>query len=135
MISLIPIQIAQAPNVWTPLQNKFWTVTANMTSTLQGFLQTDDPYGKRPYVPALGATLQAVFQRGDNIGGNTTTLTVTKLATFDVNFRSLATFTLTAQDATNVISGTVLFTLTEGSSIQQWSQNWAVKKLNTSAGC
>lgn len=135
MLNLQPISLVTPPNYWTPIPDKFWTITGSMAYSMQGLLQVNDPFGTRPYVPASGAVLTAVFQRGDHLYGQSATLTVTKNAALDANFRSLATFTLTTQDTTNIISGTVQFTLTEGAAVQQWVQNFAVKVVNTFAGC
>lgn len=133
-LSLIPINVVSAPNYWAPLGVNYWEVTGGVSKDIWGSLQVEDTLGTRPYIPISGAQLQAVFQRGDHIGGNTTTLTVTKIAALDTSNRSLAKIALTAQDATSIISGTIVFTLTEGSIQYKWVQNWAVKKLNTSAG-
>lgn len=133
-IKVVPIEMILAPNSWKVSTDK-WTVTAGLADDLWGQITISDALGVRPYVPALGSTLQAVFQRGDYIGSITNQhLTVTKVALMDTNFRSLVKIALTADEATNIISGTVVFTLTEGTSVEKWTQNWAVKKLNTTAG-
>jgi hypothetical protein len=123
------------PNNWAPTKDTFWPVTANQAIDLWGILQINDAIGLRPYVPASGASLSAVFQRGDFIGSVTSqNLTVTKTASLDPNFRALAKISLTAAEASNVTSGTIVFTLTEGTAVQQWTANWSIKKLNCSAG-
>lgn len=143
MLLVTPINMICAPNSWAPLGVSYWTVTGGIATELWGVLQIQDSLGTRPYVAASGATLQAVFQRGDLIGVSpkgippTTTpneLTVSKVMIFDSQNRSLVRIPLTAQDATNVISGTVIFTLTEGANVNKWVANWAIKKLNTTAG-
>jgi hypothetical protein len=122
------------PNNWAP-GAKSWVVTANTAIELWGQLQVVDALGTRPYVAPLGSVLQVVFQRGDFIGSTTNKqLTVSKQAALNVDFRALFKINLTAAEATNVISGTAVFTLTSGSDIQTWTQNWFVQKLNTSAG-
>lgn len=134
-IKIIPINMISSPNSWVATKDTFWTVTDAMAIDLWGQLVTVDAIGTRPYIPALGAGLQAVFQRGDYIGSiNNQNLTVTKAAAIDPNFRAMVKIALTAPDATNVISGTIVFTLTEGSVVHKWAQGWSVKKLNTSAG-
>jgi hypothetical protein len=132
---VVPIDMILAPNSWKVAVEK-WTVTAGVADDLWGQITITDALGVRPYVPALGSTLQAVWQRGDYIGSITNQgLTVVKVAVMDSNFRSLVKFSISSADATNIISGTVVFTLTEGTNVEKWTQNWAVKKLNTSAGC
>jgi len=123
-----------APNSWAPTGQSYWIITAGVACELAALLTIQDSLGTRPYTPASGATLQAVFQRGDSIGGNTTTLTVTKTAAIDVNNRSLSKISISAADADKIISGTIVWTLTEGTAVNRWTQNWAVKKLNTTAG-
>jgi hypothetical protein len=134
-LKAIPINMVAAPNSWAPTKETFWVVTDAMATDLWGQLIIVDSMGSRPYVPKIGSGLQAVFQRGDYIGNVTSqNLTVTKAGVLDADFRAIFKLPLTAQDATNIISGTIVFTLTEGAVVQKWSQNWAVKKLNTSAG-
>ena len=124
-----------APNFWSATKESFWTVTANQPNDLWGLLTIVDSLGTRPYVPILGSTLQILFQRGDYIGSVTNqALSVTKTATMDTNNRALMKIGLVAAEATNVISGTAVFTLTEGAVVQKWNQNWFLKKINTSAG-
>lgn len=143
MLAVSPINMISPPNFWAPLGSIFWTVTGGVAQDVWGVLQITDSLGTRPYIPAAGATLQAVFQRGDLIGVSpkglppTTTpnsLTVSKTAILEAQNRSLIRIPLTMQDSTNIISGTIVFTLTEGASVNKWVMNWAVKKLNTTAG-
>lgn len=143
MLIVTPLNVIQAPNSWAPLGVSYWTVTGSVAADLWGLLQIDDSLGRRPYIAAAGASMQAVFQRGDLIGVSpagippTTTpnqYTVTKNIVFDSQNRALIKIPLTSQDAANVISGTVVFTLTEGATVNKWVANWAVKKLNTTAG-
>lgn len=140
---LTPIEMLQAPNLWSPTGNTFWQVVGGVAVDLWGVLQVIDNLGTRPYTPSVGATLQAVFQRGDLVGvpflglpstQTPNTYTVTKTCTFDTNNRSLIKMGITAQEATNITSGTIVFTLTQGSAVEKWAQNWAVQKLNTTAG-
>lgn len=112
-------------------------MTGGVAIDLWGVLQIEDSLGKRSYTPLAGSTLAVLFQRGDNIGyvGNAATpLSFTKTAINDPNNRSLWRIALTAQDATTATSGTLVFTLTEGGAPQKWVGNWALRKLNTSAG-
>lgn len=143
MLLVSPINVISAPNSWAPLSVSYWTVTGGIAKDIWGLLQIKDELGTRPYIAATGATMQAVFQRGDLIGvaatGSPPTMTpnaytVTKTIAFDSQNRALVKIPLTAQDATNIISGTVVFTLTEGATVNKWVMNWGVKKLNTTAG-
>lgn len=135
LLKLIPVNVISAPNFWSATKESFWTVTANQPNDLWGLLTIVDSLGSRAYVPALGSTLQILFQRGDYIGSITNqNLSVTKTAAMDTNNRALMKIGLIAQEATNIISGTAVFTLTEGAVVQKWTQNWAIKKINTSAG-
>ena len=136
MMKVFPVNMISAPNFWAPTTETYWQVTAGIPVVLWGQLGIVDQLGTRPYVPAAGATLAALFQRGDFIGSITNqNLSVTKTATLDPNFRALINFSLSAADATNVMSGTVVFTLVEGGTTsQQWVQNWFTKKFNCTAG-
>lgn len=143
MLLVTPLNVISAPNAWAPLSVSYWTITGGIAKDIWGLLQIQDELGTRPYTAAVGATMQAVFQRGDLIGvaatGSPPTMTpnsytVTKTISFDSQNRALVRIPLTAQDATNIISGTVVFTLTEGTTINKWVMNWGVKKLNTTAG-
>lgn len=133
-IKVIPIEMIKTPNYWKPSTLK-WEVTGGIADDLWGQIVISDALGTRPYVPAAGSVLQAVFQRGDYIGSITNqNLTVIKVCQLDTDFRSLVKIALTAAEATQIISGTVVFTLTEGAIVEKWTQNWCIKKLNTSAG-
>lgn len=137
MITIKPIEMVSAPNFWAPSGKDYWTVTANVPVTLHGVLEITDSLGTRPYTPVAGATLSALFQRGDQIGHvtpNQSPQSITKAAALDANSRSLVSIALTAQDATTIVGGTIVFTLTETGVSKRWTQNWAIKKLNTTPG-
>jgi len=135
ILQVVPINMISVPNFWSISKDKFWQVTGGQAVDLWGMLTVVDSLGTRPYVPALGSSLQMLFQRGDYIGTvNNLNLSVTKTGAMDSNFRALVKFSLVAQEATNVTSGTVVFTLTEGVVVNKWGQNWGLKKLNTTAG-
>jgi len=135
-IKVMPINMISSPNSWTTTKDTFWIVTDATSVDLWGQIVTVDTLGTRPYVPALGSSLQAVFQRGDYLGSiSNQNLTVTKTAIMDTNFRAMVKISLTATDSTNVISGTIVFTLIEGPVTHKWTQPWSIKKLNTGAGC
>jgi hypothetical protein len=134
-LKVIPVNMVAAPNSWAPTKDTFWSVTDAIAVDLWGLLTISDTLGIRPYVPIAGSVLSAVFQRGDYIGStNSQNLTVNKTAVMNSDFRSLVKIPITSDEATKIISGTVVFTLAEGSSVKKWGQNWSVKKLNTSAG-
>lgn len=135
-LRVVPINMINSPNYWSPTKETYWPITANTAVNLWGELTIVDSLGTRPYVPALGAILQASFQRGDFIGSLTNqSLSVLKTALLDTNFRALFQLQLAATEATNIISGSVVFTLTEGTNVQTWSQHFMAKKFNVSAGC
>lgn len=135
LLKMIPINLITAPNFWSVSKETFWSITSGQATELWGLLTIVDSLGTRPYVPALGSSLQALFQRGDYIGSvSNQQLSVTKSAAMDVNFRAVMKFVIAAPEATNIVSGTAVFTLTEGATINKWGQNWSIKKINTSAG-
>jgi len=135
MIKVSPVNMITPPNAWAKSSDNFWTITSAIAVDIWGIITISDTLGNRPYVPSVGSSLQASFQRGDYIGSTTNmNISVTKTAVLDANFRALMKISLVSAEATNIISGTVVFTLTEGAVVKKWAQNWAIKKLNTSAG-
>lgn len=145
MFQIVPINMITTPNFYTVSKDSFWTVTANVATTLWAQLQVSDDLGVRPYTPANGATLQVIFPRGDNIGYNTQvtlgvpasvppTITVTKNAAVDNTNGSLFQIGLSNTDATNIISGSIFISFAESGKTYKWNQNFFVKKLNTGNG-
>lgn len=138
-----PIDMTLEPNFYAPTGKQYWTVTGGVATDLWGVLQISDNLGTRPYIPAVGATLTALFQRGELIGVMTVGVpptatpnnnTVNKTCVLSAQNRSLLKMSLTSQEATNITSGSVVFTLTEGTTVNKWVMNWGMKKLNTTAG-
>lgn len=133
-LKMIPINMVNSPNFWAPTKETYWVVVAGQAADLWGELVSVDALPLRPYVPAIGATLSVLFQRGDLGTIQPQNLSVTKMAVLEPNLRALFKVVLIAAEATNVTSGTIVFTLTEGAVVNKWSQNWSCKKLNTSPG-
>jgi hypothetical protein len=139
---IIPLEMISAPNYFSALPNNRWTVTGGNPATLWFQLQISDNLGDRRYIPAVGATLEVTFQRSDSVsmGFNTsyptqlstTPQSIIKPATFNASDRSLGSFVLTPVDASNIVSGSLLFKFTESGVVNQWVQNWSIyKKLVT----
>lgn len=129
-----PITMISPPNNYLRGE-KAWTVTGGQAVDLWGILEVVDSMGVRPFVLVPGGSIQVTFPRGDFIGSPVSKeLTVLKVASLDSNFRALFKISLTAAEATNIISGTVMFKAIEGLVTEIWSQNWFVKKINVGAG-
>ena len=161
MLKFVPINMISPPNYWTylgspaatpgnnfaggflgvpfsygPVPDSFWTITGGQATTIWGMITLSDTMGNRPYIPATGASLTALFQRAD-YGGSLTNqhLSVTKICNLSLSFGAMFSMSLTANEATNITAGTVVFTLTEGTNTQVINQHWAVKKLVIAPGC
>jgi hypothetical protein len=138
-----PVDVISAPNFFSPLSDNRWVITGQNAVTLWGILQIQDNLGVRRYIPATGSTLQAVFMRKDAVNltqtyplqVTNTTQNVTINAALNASDRSLFSLTLTAQDAANVVSGSVKFTLTESSIANTWVQDWLLQKKIPQTGC
>jgi len=127
--------MVNAPNMWMPLKETYWSVTSGDAVDIWGCLKIVDYYGERAYVPALGSTMTVTFMRGDYISSLTNQhLTVNKTAIMDTNCRSFFKLSLTSTEATNIITGTVNFILIEGLAAQKWQQHYFVKKTNVGPG-
>ena len=129
------------PNVFAVLPDDRWVITSPNAQTLWMSLEQEDSLGQRRYVPAVGATLDVIFQRRDAMtqsGGRlkltNTPQTVTKTATVSPNDGSQYSFNLTNSDIEAILGGTVKFKLTEGANTTEWVQNWALKKNLTTSG-
>lgn len=137
-----PINMISAPNTFSVLSSGRWEITDPNAQELWLQINTDDQLGFRRYIPAAGATLSVLFQRADSFSVDGVRLSrlqansqsVTKTATADTNDRSLWKISLTPQDTQTILSGTVKFALTEGTTTTTWVQNYFLKKNLTEAG-
>jgi len=136
----IPIEMMTAPNYWAPLADNRWVITEPSATDLWFNLQISDALGSRPYVPS-SATLQVTFQRsdllatsGDRRSLTSTSRSIVKAATADVDNASLWKIALSASDIEIVVSGTVKFALLEGTIMTTWLQNWVLQKQLTDPG-
>jgi hypothetical protein len=136
----VPIKMISSPNEYANLNDNQWVVTQGAAATLWFQLYVQDELGTRRYIVPSGGTIQVVFPRADssaqaNTTGNVvvTSQSVTKAVTLDVSDRSMGNFAISAADADKIISGTVKFSLTVGSVVNAWLQNWAVKKVTAQA--
>ena len=145
MFKAIPIEVLSSHNYYSPLPNGAWVITDPNQTSLSFRLDIDDALGQRPYVASSGSLISVIFQRASAISliqspTNSFSIqqeesqTVTKTASMDTNNPSIWSFSLTSQDVSAILSGTVKFTLTESSSSTTWLQNWAIQKELTSKG-
>jgi len=131
-----------APNFYSELPDDRWEIIDPNTQTLWLQLNVDDSLGLRRYVPASGSSISVIFQRADAFALSgvklnrlqSETRTITKTATANADDRSLWSISMTAQDVSGVVSGTVKFSITESAVTQVWLQNYFVKKNLTDPG-
>lgn len=129
----VPLDMINAPNTFAPLTGNIWTIINPNAQTLWFQLQISDSLGDRRYIPAVGATLTATFRRMDIISSingsiNQTNRDVVKTITFNASDKSLCQIAMTPTDITNIVSGGILFTLTESGQVTRWVQDWIVSK-------
>lgn len=147
----VPLEMITAPNYFSALPNNRWSVTPGNGGTFWFQLQISDNLGDRRYIPAVGAALEVNFQRADSVSMqwnynststingltpqlSTTPQSVVKAVTFNGSDRSLASIVLTPADSLGVVSGTILFKLTENGVPTTWIQNWLLVVNKTSPG-
>lgn len=139
----VPLDMISAPNFWAPAKNNRWELIDPNAVTLWFRLNIVDSLGERSYVTASGAAMTVIFQRADLIQVDrsiipqkltNTAQSVTKTASVHATDKSLFSFTLTAQDVQNIVSGTVKFTLVESGVTTTWVQNYLLQKSLTSPG-
>ena len=131
-LKVAPIDMVSSPNTFYQVQQ--WSITGGNSSVLWFQLQISDSLGVRRYMPQSGATVQVQFPRARSLDSLQVSQTVAKAGTFDSNDRSLWKVTLTETDTQSIISGTVKFVLTEGSSSQTIVQNYFISRSLTGAG-
>jgi hypothetical protein len=136
----VPLDVISAPNFYSPLSGGRWELTGDNAVTIWFQLMIEDSLGSRRYIAASGSGMQLVFKRSDLVSlGNLNKLTqtprnVTKTATKNSNDASLYSCNLAQSDVQGIVSGAIQFTLTEGSTVTTWLQDFAVRKTLTSAG-
>jgi len=135
----VPLDMISAPNYWAPFADGRWTVTDPNATTLWLQLQISDALGSRRYMVATGGTLSVIFQRADSFTTNQGVLSQTSQGisvsgAVNANDRSLFSVALTQQQVQGIVSGTVKFSLTEGSSTTTWVQDYLLSKSLTRPG-
>ncbi len=126
-----PIEIITSPNYYSYLKDSQWVVGDGIAATLAGQIWIVDALGSRPYFLPSTANLKVTFLRADTPQVVTAAQSIMKTVVPDSLERSIFTFALTTQDAKLVISGSVIFELTDTnlSNINQsWVQNYGVLK-------
>jgi hypothetical protein len=121
-----------------------WQVPNNSAITLYFMLTQSDSLGVRRFLPVAGSTVQLNFfrQRSINQGapgvspGGTGAQTISKFAAIiDSRDSSVYSVQLTPADTSAIISGSVQLVITSNGSPLSYSVPYAVKKIQSSAGC
>lgn len=140
-ITIQPIQLYCSPNDFAPYPSgQPWEVTAKTATTLSFQFQTTDTMGTRRYLVPAGRTVTVKFMRAKvmKLGQLDTAQTFSVAAVPMTEDRSIWTINLTADQASQVVSGTVVFEIYQGPTLVQTIQKaYAVKKisLGTGQGC
>ena len=146
-MSVLPIEIVNAPNFFSYLPDRQWVFTHGSAVTLAGQVCISDALGNRRYMLPGTASLQLTFLRADTQAPTPGPFnqgqvvaqgqSVVKTAVVSASDRSQFTFQLTQADTQTIISGSVIFTLSDtapGNIQANWVQNYAVKKLLVGPG-
>jgi len=134
-----PIEIIQAPNYYSILPDNQWILYDESSASLSFMLKIEDSLGERPYLVSNSDTLTSEFPRSDSLAIQSgtrgtisaTSRSVTKTCNMDTDNKSLFTMNLSSTDISNIISGSVKFTLQYGSTTRTWLENYIIiKKIN-----
>lgn len=134
---VFPVEMISAPNYYSFLKDIQWQLTHNIASSLTGQMWLTDALGSRRYIIPTGASLQVTFLRADTQAVLSVSQTVQKIVTINAQDRSLFSFNLSAAESQQVISGSVIFKLTDpgvGALNGEWTQNYGVKKILNGPG-
>lgn len=147
MLTAAPIQLINSPNFFSQLVQ--WEIVGGNSASLCFQIQINDNLPTRRWMPALGASIAVKFMRARqalqlgtlNNPGNVPNpalpldQSVTKTAVQDPNDRSLWTIALSATDTQAITSGTVQFTITEGSNTTTFQVPYMIKRIMNGSGC
>lgn len=141
IFKVIPIDMITPPNYYALGSEPRWTIIDPNPTVLWMQLMIVDALGERRYITATGATLNLTFQRADTFSTKATPPTLVQTAagltlpsTVNANDKSLFSLSLTTQSVQTIVSGSVKFTFTEGSSTNTWVQNHMISKQLTAPG-
>jgi hypothetical protein len=131
-----PLELISAPNYYSLLPDSQWQVTHGVKAALAGQIWITDSLGARRYVLPATSTLSITFVRADTAQQPSSSQSITKAVSINQFDRSLFTFELSAQETQQVISGSVIFNLTDtGAGVSaQWTQNYGLKKALVGPG-
>lgn len=132
-----PIDLITAPNFFSYSADNQWVVTHGSACTLAGQLWISDALGLRRYILPTTATLKVSFVRADSPQSASVAQTIVKTVSVNAQDRSLFTFNLTTTDTQAIISGSVIFEITDsgvGGMSAQWVKNYGLKKLMVGPG-
>ena len=138
-ITVQPIQLYCSPNDFAPFPaGQPWEVTPKSAISLSFQFSTTDTLGTRRYLVPAGRTVSVKFMRAKvmKLGQPDTAQTFSVPATPMTEDRSIWTINLTADQASMVASGTVVFEIYQGATLVQTIQkNYMVKKIAIGPGC
>jgi hypothetical protein len=146
-LSVLPIDMIAPVNYYAPLPNTQWVITDPNAVTLWLQLDITDTLGTRRYIAATGSTLTATFQRRDKLHQRVISplypsgqliaqpQSISIYCTVNGIDGSLWTMALNPGNIQTIVSGTILFALTENGVVTSWAQDWVIQKNLTTAGC
>ena len=140
MLTAAPIQMISAPNFFSQLVE--WQIIGGNSANIWFQLQVSDAIGTRRWIPAPGASVSVEFLRARTLqvqGGVSsippTSQTFTKPATQLPDDRSMWSVNLLPADTSKIVSGSVVFVITEGANVTTFIVPYMIKRTLTSPGC
>lgn len=128
-----PIEYYGNINDFTPVKN--WDISSGSPVTLYFVLTKTDGLGTRRFIIDNSTTVNVLFLRSRPAKSGETAKTISKTAlAVSANDKSLFQINLSADDATNILSGSVQLAVTIGGAQNKSSVPYVVKKSISSPG-
>lgn len=128
-----PIEYFGNINDFTPV--KSWDVSSSSPATLYFVLTKTDGLGSRRFIVDNSTTVNVLFLRSRPAKSGETAKTISKTAvTVSPNDKSLFQINLSAEDASNILSGSVQLVVTISGTQNKSSVPYIVKKNISSPG-
>lgn len=128
-----PIEYYGNINDFTPVKN--WDISSGSPATLYFILTKTDGLGTKRFIIDNSTTVNVLFLRSRPAKSGETAKTISKTATIvSQNDKSLFQINLSADDASNILSGSVQLVVTISGAQNKSSIPYVVKKSVSSPG-